>query len=460
MSIIKGYIVPHPPLIIPEIGEGLEKDIKLTINAYRKIAREISELKPDTIIISSPHVRASDDYFHLSLSEIASGTFERFHHPEISISVEYDTELIDDIISETSSLDFPVSTNGDKFNELDYATMIPLYFIKKYYQDFKVIRVGSNSLAPIEHYKFGQIVRKVVERKKKVVWVASGDLSHKLADDGPYGFVKEGPEYDEILTNAFKKADFYELLKIKQGLRNKAAECGLGSFLMMAGALDGYHVESKLISYEHPFGVGYSVASFEPTNYSDDREFAKKYKSRKDRQFRNRRLEEDDYVKLARESLEYYVNNHHELEIPKDLPKALLKDKAGVFVSLHIDNKLRGCIGTIYPTKNNIAEEIVQNAISSGSRDYRFNKVRPNELERMEYSVDVLKRSEKISSISELDIERYGVIVTSGNKTGLLLPNIDGIIDEEHQVQIAKRKAGINDSEDFTMERFEVIRHS
>lgn len=460
MSIIKGYVVPHPPLIIPQIGEGLEKDIKKTINAYRKIGREIAELKPDTIIISTPHASVSDSYFHISPGISASGSFERFNHPEINIEVDYDYELVDEIINEASSLDFPASTHGERNPELDYATMIPLFFVRNYYEDFKVIRIDSSALSPIEHYKFGKLIRSVIERKKNVVWIASGDLSHKLSEDGPYGYAKEGPEYDRTVLNALSIGNFYELLRVESNLREKAAECGLGSFCMMAGSMDGYNVESELLSYESPFGVGYCIARFEPTNYSDDREIARRYKSRKDRQFRNKRLDEDEYVKLAREALEYYINNHHELEIPTNLSRNLLKKKAGVFVSLHIDNKLRGCIGTISPTQDSIAEEIVQNAISAGSRDYRFLKVRPNELERMEYSVDVLKPSESISSIDELDIEKYGVIVISGDKSGLLLPNIDGIEDEYHQVQIAKRKAGINDHEDFKMERFEVERHS
>ncbi len=460
MSVIKGYVVPHPPLIIPQIGEGLEKDIKKTINAYRKIGREIAELKPDTIIISTPHASYSDSYFHISSGESASGSFERFHHPEIKFDVEYDFELVDDIIREASSLDFPASTHGERNPELDYPTMIALYYVTHYYKDFKIVRISSSALSLIEHYKFGKLIRSVIDRKKNVVWIASGDLSHKLAEDGPYGFAIEGPEYDRTVVNALSIGNFYELLRVEQDLRNKAAECGLGSFCMMAGTMDGYNVESELLSYESPFGVGYCAARFEPTNYSDEREFAKRYKSRKDRQFRNKRLDEDEYVKLARESLEYYINNHHELELPKDLSRNLLKKKAGVFVSLHIDNKLRGCIGTITPIQNSIAEEIIQNAISAGSRDYRFLKVRPNELERMEYSVDVLKPSESISSIDELDITKYGLIVISGNKSGLLLPNIDGIEDEYHQLQIAKRKAGINDSDDFRMERFEVERHN
>ncbi|MBI9010392.1 MAG: AmmeMemoRadiSam system protein A [Tenericutes bacterium] len=459
MSILKGYCVPHPPLIIPEIGDGLEKDIIATSKAYTKIAKEIAQLAPDTIIISSPHTTVYGDYFHISPGDSASGSFERFHHPEIQLNVDYDTELIGSIISLASTLDFPVSTHGERDAELDHGTMIPLYYVNKFYKNYKIIRIGISGLSLMDHYSLGKIIRSVIPRKQKVVWIASGDLSHKLKEDGPYGFAEEGPVYDREVTKILADGNFYELLKFKSDFCNKASECGLGSFTMMAGAFDGYTVEPKLLSYEGPFGVGYALASFKPLRYSDDREFARTYKEREDRQFRNKRMDEDEYITLARAALEYYINNHQELAIPKETSNELLKNKAGVFVSLYINSNLRGCIGTISPTTNSIAEEIIQNTVSAGTRDYRFNKVRANELERIEYSVDILKPAKAIKSKEELDVKKYGLIVRSGKRSGLLLPNITGINTIDEQIRIAKRKAGIRDQEDCKMERFEVIRH-
>ena len=459
MSILKGYCVPHPPLIIPEIGDGLEKDIQATAKAYIKIAKEIAVLKPDTIIISSPHTTVHGDYFHISPGEKAKGSFNRFHHAEIKFEVDYDFELRDCIIEKASTLDFPAGTHGEREKELDHATMIPLYYINQFYKNYKVIRIGISGLSLIDHYSLGKIIRSVIPRKQNVVWIASGDLSHKLKEDGPYGFAEEGPVFDKEVTKVLAEGDFYEMLKLKSDFCDKAFECGLGSFSMMAGAFDGYTVEPKLLSYEGPFGVGYALASFKPLRYSDNREFSRIFKEREDRQFRNKRMDEDDYLKLARASLEYYIDNHKKLEVPKGTKKELIDNKAGVFVSLYANKNLRGCIGTISPTTNSIAEEIIQNAVSAGSRDYRFNKVRANELERIEYSVDILKPAEPITSKKELDVKKYGLIVKSSGKSGLLLPNIDGIETIDEQIRIAKRKAGISEKEEFEMERFEVIRH-
>jgi AmmeMemoRadiSam system protein A len=137
----------------------------------------------------------------------------------------------------------------------------------------------------------------------------------------------------------------------------------------------------------------------------------------------------------------------------------MMEERAGVFVSLKKHGQLRGCIGTIAPTCPSIADEIIQNAISAGTKDPRFSPVRESELDDIVYSVDVLGEPEPVDDVSQLDVIRYGVIVSSGYKRGLLLPNLEGVDTVEQQVEIARQKAGIGRNEDYSLERFEVIRH-
>lgn len=137
----------------------------------------------------------------------------------------------------------------------------------------------------------------------------------------------------------------------------------------------------------------------------------------------------------------------------------MLNKRAGIFVSIKKDGELRGCIGTIEATKNNIAEEIISNAIKAGTQDPRFFPVEEDELDKLVYSVDVIKEPEEINSINELDVYRYGVIVKKDYKSGLLLPNLEGVDTPEQQVKIALQKAGISPTEAYTMYRFEVERH-
>ena len=135
------------------------------------------------------------------------------------------------------------------------------------------------------------------------------------------------------------------------------------------------------------------------------------------------------------------------------------RDRAGVFVSIHKDGKLRGCIGTFLPTRTCIAEEIIQNAVSAATRDPRFDPVTADELEWLEINVDVLSAPERIRGPEELDVKKYGVIVSSGSRRGLLLPDLDGVDTVEEQVDIARKKGGIRENEPVTLERFEVVRH-
>ena len=137
----------------------------------------------------------------------------------------------------------------------------------------------------------------------------------------------------------------------------------------------------------------------------------------------------------------------------------MTESKAGVFVSIHKDGMLRGCIGTIAPVAGCVAEEILRNAVSSGTEDPRFPPVEKEELDTLVYSVDVLGAPEPVSSPGELDVKKYGVIVTKGRKRGLLLPDLEGVDTVEEQIAIARRKAGIGEEDTVTLERFEVIRH-
>ena len=337
--------------------------------------------------------------------------------------------------------------------------MVPLYFINQYYKSYKLVRISPSGLPPLDHYKFGKLIQSIIKEDEKVVWVASGDLSHSLKKGSRLGYAKEGPIFDKELTEALATGDFLKLLSFEPHFIEKAAECGLNSFNLMAGAIDGYQVKANLLSYEGTFGVGYAVAKFEVLGQDNSRMFDRIYESKEEKNINSLRKNEDPYVSLARESLEYYVKNNKKMTRPRRLIKDLVNNKAGVFVSIHKNNQLRGCIGTIGPTTKCIADEIIENSVSAGTRDPRFDSIHENELPYLQYKVDVLFPSEPIESMSQLDIEKYGVIVSHNHKQGLLLPNIDGIDSIKEQVDIAKRKAGISDKESFKMERFEVIRH-
>ena len=267
---------------------------------------------------------------------------------------------------------------------------------------------------------------------RRTVIVASGDLSHKLQEYGPYGYVPEGPEYDERIMDVMGRGAFDELFDFDEGFCDRAAECGHRSFVIMAGAFDGQKVKAERLSHQDVTGVGYGICTFYPEGASDDRRYLEARLSKMEAELTARREQSDEYVKLAYAAVDAWVSKRDTILVPEGLPDEMLTRRAGTFVSIHKHGALRGCIGTIGPTQNSIAEEIIENAKSASTR---------------------------IDSEDKLDVKRYGVIVRSGRKRGLLLPDLDGVDTPAQQIDIARQKAGIHKYEKISLQRFEVIRH-
>ena len=460
MSVIGAVMVPHPPLIILEVGKGEENQIKKTIDAYEKAARFISELKPDTIIISSPHSIMYADYFHVSPKAKASGSFRRFGASKVSFTEQYDEQLVRKICSFADAENFPAGILGERDPSLDHGTMVPLYFIEKYLKDFKLVRVSLSGLTLSDHYHFGELIRQSVNALgRRAVFVGSGDLSHKMQEYGPYGFDENGPVYDRRIMDVMSQARFGELFDFEESFLEKAAECGHRSFVIMAGALDGLKVIPERLVHEDVTGVGYGICTYRIDGTDDGRHFLEKHQQAVYRTIEKKKINEDSYVALARKTIETYVVEKKKIKLPEDLPEEMKMRKAGVFVSIHKDGMLRGCIGTLFPTASCLGQEIINNAISACSRDPRFNPVKEKELPLLDISVDVLSESEQISSMEELDVRKYGIIVSNGRKQGVLLPDLDGVDSVDQQIAIARRKAGIGKDEEISIERFEVVRH-
>ncbi len=460
MSLLAAYMVPHPPLIIPAVGRGGEAQIRETADAYERVAEEIADLAPDTLIISSPHTIMYSDYFHISPGQSAGGSFARFGAPEVSFREIYDTELVEEISRRAEAESLPAGTLGERDPALDHGTMVPLYFVRNKYKGARIVRIGLSGLPLTDHYRLGQLVREAADALgRRAVWIASGDLSHKLQDYGPYGYAPEGPRYDARIMDVCGRAAFGELLDFDEAFCDRAGECGHRSFVMMAGAMDGHKVEARVLSHQDVTGVGYGICCFRPSGEDVSRHFLAAWLDNKKTEMEAQRAAEDAYVQLARRSLESYVLHKKYLPVPQDLPSDFTDRRAGTFVSLHEHGRLRGCIGTIRPVMGCVAEEIIQNAVSACSRDPRFDAVRPEELPWLEISVDVLGDPEPVSGPEDLDVKRYGVIVTSKGRRGLLLPDLEGVDTVEDQIRIARRKAGIGEGEEVSLERFEVIRH-
>ncbi len=411
------FIFPHPPIMIEEVGKEETEKVRESVNGAMEAAERIAAMKPDTVVIITPHGTLIKDAMAIASDKRLEGSLVRFGVPEVQLGFDNDMELVDKIIAQADKkktfcvpMDEDVKKTYRAEPGLDHGATVPLYFIQKKYKDFKLVHITYSFLSRDHHYKLGTAIRDAIaELDRDVIIIASGDLSHRLTKEAPAGFDPRGAEFDEKYIKLLKSGDVKGLLSMSSELLESAGECGYNSTVVLLGCLDGCDVKAEIISYEGPFGVGYCIAQV----HAEDCEVKKPGEIN------------DPYVRLAKKTLETYVRTGEQIHIPEGLPEEMNTGRAGVFVSLKKYGELRGCIGTIGPTTINTAMEIIQNAISSGTRDPRFEPVDEHELAHLDYSVDVLMEPEPIKSKEELDVTKYGVIVRSGRRSGLLLPNLE-----------------------------------
>lgn len=459
---MKGYyLMPHPPIMIPQVGRGEEKKIEDTLRACWEIGNRIEKLGADTVVLISPHGLVLNDALAIISEPSISGNLANFGAPDVRLNFHVDVELAEEIMKNaleegiaTVALDKASIKHYGRSLDLDHGATVPLYFIKG--ERYRLVHIAYGLLSPLELYRFGMAIEKSVHKLgRNAVLLSSGDLSHRLKEDGPYSYSPYGAWFDENLMEILERGDIKALMNLTGKPVEEAGECGLRSLFILAGAMDGNKVNGEVLSYEGPFGVGYGVVDFhfepgisiyEELAVSDEDRHQSKIKTG------------NAHTRLARMSLDYFFTNHRAMKAEKDQWPQLFSRKSGVFVSIKKDGELRGCIGTTGPSTASVAEEIIQNAISAATEDPRFMPMNREELLVSDISVDVLGESEPATE-QDLNPMKYGVIVSSGFRKALLLPCLEGIDTVEKQLQIVLRKAGISDGQDYQIRRFEVKRY-
>jgi AmmeMemoRadiSam system protein A/AmmeMemoRadiSam system protein B len=430
-------IAPHPPIMVPEVGRESIAGVRHSIEAMAQLTERLVASGAETVILISPHAPLEIDSFVAYEGPEVYGDFANFHAPETSVSAPVDDELLKAITTVAANEDYRVSTLPD--TDLDHGTAVPLYFLLRNGWQGKVIALGYSFLSNDDHIRFGRCIKSAVDSVgRPVAFIASGDLSHRLAPHAPAGFNPNAHVFDERVVAALQANDPQAIVEIDFNLRKIAGECGYRSMLVAIGASTGLPLSCEVMNYEAPFGVGYLVA-----------------------QLINQQAESkvDDLPALARQAVETFTRTGDVLPPPVD-PGELLSARAPCFVSLKtLDGELRGCIGTIEPAKETLAQEIIANAISAAINDPRFDPVSEDELSNLRYSVDVLRPAEE-TDFEKLDPAVFGVIVEDENtsRRGLLLPDIPGVDTAEQQVEIATRKAGIPRGTPVKLWRFKVDR--
>lgn len=483
MSIVASYLLPHAPVFIESIGGDQTKHVIKTIEAYREVAKQISEIKPEIILMISPHGPIFTDAICIYDFEQYNGDLKAFGEFTLEYKVKKSKAFIEKLMmlnAKEEGYFYPLNaTQFRKFQfepKLDHGITVPLHFILEALeaQTFECVAMSYGDLSYTTLMRHGALLSKIAEIiNKRVVLIASGDMSHALKSDGPYRLHTDGPWFDKIMCDSIKQNQIYDVfLEDEQKIAN-AAECGLRSFAILAGSLNSHDVHSSLLGYEGPFGVGYLIASFIPMQPSQVDHIAMIETT-----IKNKAAEQKSkahlFVKIAWETIEAYVLtgkspkvvwegntihiNDKAILIDDEKYGELLSSQRGVFVSIKKNSMLRGCIGTIAPSKENVLKEIISNAISACANDYRFDPIDVNELMDLCVNVDVLSELEQVENTEELDAKQFGIVVYCGMKQGVLLPDLSGVDRVEEQLKIATNKAGFHVDEIEKIDRFTVER--
>ncbi|TFG45267.1 MAG: AmmeMemoRadiSam system protein B [Dehalococcoidia bacterium] len=316
----------------------------------------------------------------------------------------------------------------------EHSIEVQLPLLQYFKPDLKIVPIVL-AVATLEIYReiAASIAQAIQEAPdKKVVIVASSDMTH-------YESQEAAAAKDHRALEAILQMDEGSLLG--RVIKERISMCGYAPAVTMLAA-------AKILGAKSAELVRYQTSGDASGDYSSVVGYAGVLVHC---------YEMSSLVRLAKETVETYVKEHRTIQSPDELASEM-KTQAGVFVSIKKEGKLRGCIGTFEPSRDNVAEEIVANAISAATRDPRFLPISQDELEHLSYSVDVLTEPEP-AEFEELDPKQYGVIVERGWRRGLLLPDLEGVDTVEEQVNICRQKAGIGPDESVKLYKFRVHRY-
>lgn len=430
-------LLPHPPIVVPEVGGERLAECRATFDACTRFGKRFVASGAERLLLISPHSPRQGRAFGIWTGPRLIGDLSRFGAPEATVDLENDRELGNRLRAELTrrgleSWDIPV---GD----LDHGAVVPLTFLVRAGFDRPTTIISLPMLSEDQDLiTFGRAVATVLDDPSDPCGlIASGDMTHGASPDAPAGLRPRGVEFDHTLRDLIAAGRLAEIAEIDILLRDEAAEDASESSLIVAAALDFRAHGAEVLSYEHPFGVGYLVAVFDD-GLGDEDAYA-------------------GLPGLAREAIRARLEGREPA-----LPRAnrALAARAPLFVTLKwSDGVLRGCMGAVQPLCSDLVAETVDRAHAAAFEDPRFPPVGAEELDALKIDISVLQPAEVVTDPDQLDPAVYGLILSDDSgRRAVLLPGIEGIDSVDQQIAITRQKAGIRADEPVTMRRFRVVR--
>ena len=253
-------IPPHPPVAIPSVGKENQKRLSKTLKAFDILERDFILSEPEIVIVISPHGDIYPDAFTINTLNEYEANFNEFGDFETKTKYGGDIAFINRFKEQVESR---LSVNLKSEPQLDHGVSIPLYVLSRTYKNFKVVPITYSFLSYEKHIQFGEELKEAIANsEKRIAVIASGDLSHRLSLKAPGGFSPQAKDFDKKLIQVLKKQQVELLLNLDPQSIAEADECGLRSFIIMAGIMKEVNYDFQVLSYESPFGVGYLVAEY------------------------------------------------------------------------------------------------------------------------------------------------------------------------------------------------------
>ncbi len=435
-------LLPHPPIVVPEVGGERTGECIQTTRACREFARRLTAARPGALLLVSPHSPRRAGAFGIWGGDPLRGDLAAFRAPRARLELPADSALRGGI--EQAARKRGIPTWRIPAGPLDHGAVVPLWFLAEagWRGPTAVVSLplpGTGDLSA-----FGAALAEALQQcGRRAALVASGDMSHRLQPGAPAGFHPRAGGFDRAVVELVRRGRLPGLQELDPELRELAAEDVVESSLV-AGAALAFQVEGpEVLSYEHPFGVGYLVAVFSAAGLPPE-----PLPPAKEAGIRI-------LPAVAREAVRARLEKRNPV-----LPaaKGELRRPAPVFVTLwKPDGGLRGCIGCLEARKADVVAETADRAVAAAFDDPRFPPLSREEIDGVTFSVSVLGPLQRVENQTELDPARFGVVVSaSEGRRGVLLPNVEGVDSVAEQVAIALSKAGIRPEELFKVDRFEV----
>ena len=262
MPIVFAATVPHPPILIKEIGKDHLKKIKKTQAAFKTLEQELYAAKPESIIIIAQHGNILADAFNINLNADYTGHFKEFGDFAVEFKFRSDYMTIQNIrAGDEMHKKVPITLTSDQ--AIDYGFSVPLHLLTQHLKNSSVVPITTSGLDSQAHFDFGKFLNDQLSKiDKRIAVISSADLSHKLTEDAPAGYSKNAKKFDEEIIEAIKKNDVKNLLKINEEKIVDAGDAEIKPIITLLGIINTISFKPEILAYEGPFGVGYLVANF------------------------------------------------------------------------------------------------------------------------------------------------------------------------------------------------------